>query len=68
MEATELDLIKLELRDLLASVGELRLSVNAMFERMAEMEQRIRDLEAKALDNDRRMTGWTVTPAPVWDA
>ena len=75
-EPTELDLIKLELRDLLASVGELRLGMNAMVQRLADHEDRIKALEAKAIDTDRRIyTGaiqgledeWTVTPPPEFE-
>jgi len=36
---TENDLIKLELRDLLASVGELRLAVGALMERVERLER-----------------------------
>ncbi len=39
-EPTENDLIRLEIRDLLESVGELRLAVGALMERVERLEQR----------------------------
>ena len=54
-------------------LGELQMTLNALYRQIARMEQRIRDLENKALDTDRRIyTGsiqglpgeWTVTPPP----
>ena len=55
-------------------LGEMQITLNALYRQIARLEQRIRDLEAKALDTDRRMTGsiqglegeWTVTPPPYW--
>ena len=55
-------------------LGEMQSTLNALYRQIARLEQRIRDLEAKALDTDRRMTGsiqglegeWTVTPPPYW--
>ena len=79
-EPTELDLIKLELRDLLASVGEIRLGWNAVMQRLADQEGRIKTLEAKAIDTDRRIytasigvggvlvdENTTVTPPPEFE-
>ena len=68
---TEMDLIKLEIRDLLASVGEVRLGWDAMFKRIAAMEERLRRLESP-----RAMVGsiqglegeWSVTPPPEFEA
>ena len=67
---TELDLIKLELRDLLASVGEIRLGLNAVAEKAAWSEGQINELKESLLAS--RMTGsiqglegeFTVTPPP----
>ena len=55
-----------------ARFGEIQITLNSLYRQLARMEQRIRDLEAKAIDSDRRMTGsiqglegeWTVTPPP----
>ena len=38
-------------------LGEMQITLNNLYRRIADMEQRIRDLEAKAIDSDRRMTG-----------
>ena len=78
-EPTELDLIKLELRDLMASVGEIRLGWNAVMSRLADMEARLRTLEAQCNTcgtPDTTFTGsiqgldgeWTVTPPPEFEA
>ena len=64
----EREIIKQELRDLLASMGELRLAVGALMERVERLEQ-------NSIDIDRRWTGsiqgldgdWTVTPPPEWE-
>ena len=57
-------------------IGEMQLTLNALYRQIARLEQRIRDLEAKAIDIDRRIyTGgwqglegeWTVTPPPEFE-
>ena len=53
----ESDIIKLELRDLLASVGELRIAVGALTERVERLERRP-SVGIEGLEN------MTVTPPP----
>ena len=67
---TETDLIKLEIRNLLASVGEVRLGWDAMFKRIAAMEERLRRLESpRAVGSIQGLEGeWTVTPPPEFGA
>ena len=68
MKPSTEDLILLELRDLLASVGEIRLAVGALMERLERLEQRC----AVCGTPDTTFTGtiqgldgeWTVTPPP----
>ena len=51
-------------------LGELRMGLNALYKRIAEMEMRLRRLE-----EPRALTGsiegldgeWTVTPPPDWN-
>ena len=54
----------------------MQITLNALYRQIARLERRIRDLEAKALDTDRRIyTGsiqglegeWTVTPPPEFE-
>jgi len=54
----------LEIQELEKSQGELILRLDALYRMLEEMEKRIKKLER----DDQGMTGWTVTPAPVWDA
>jgi len=45
-------------------LGELRLTLDALYQKIEALEKRVKELER----DDQRMTGWTVTPMPVWDA
>ena len=53
------------------SLGEIRMVLNALYRRLASIEQRVRHLE-----NPKPLTGtidglegeWTVTPPPQWEA
>ena len=38
-------------------IGEMQITLNALYRQIARLEQRVRDLEAKALDTDRVLTG-----------
>lgn len=52
------------------ALGELRIALNALYRRLADMEQRLRRLE-----NPQAMTGsveglqgeWTMTPVPLFE-
>ena len=57
-------------------LGEMQMTLGALYRQIARLEQRVRDLEAKAIDIDRRWTGsieglegeWTVTAPPEFGA
>ena len=59
-----------------ARFGELQTTLNVLYRQIARLQQRVRDLEAKAIDTDGRMVGtiqglegeWTVSPPPEWEA
>ena len=38
-------------------LGEMQITLNNLYRRIADMEQRIRDLEAKAIDTDKAIVG-----------
>jgi len=71
---TTQDLILLEVRDLTASMGELRIQLNGVWQRVVALEGRVRNLESGPVG--RTMTGsiqglegeFTVTPPPEWEA
>ncbi len=67
---TTQDLLLLEVRDLTASMGELRLQLNGVWQRVVALEARVRNLESgpswtgsiQGLEGE-----FTVTPPPEWD-
>ena len=64
----ERGIIKQELRDLLASMGELRLAVGALMERVERLEQNSIDIDRKWTGSRQGLDGeWTVTPPPEWE-
>ena len=72
-EPTTQDLILLELRDLLASVGEIRLAVGALMERVERLENRCAcddaEMRKTVVGTIQGLDGeWTVTPPPEFGA